>query len=1084
MQIVAEKTGFPAEMIDLDQDMESDLGIDSIKRVEILAALEEKMPGAKTIAPDEIGNLHTLRQVLERLGCNQAPAPTATPIAESMPKDGGNIAAALVAVVAEKTGFPAEMISLDADMESDLGIDSIKRVEILAAIEERMPGANTIGPDEIGNLHTLRQVLERLGNNGEATASTAQPTIPPMPASATHASEPAPHTPGSATYASEPENPTEPSGDLTAELIAVVSEKTGFPPEMISLNSDMESDLGIDSIKRVEILAAIEERVPGIKTIGPEEIGNLHTLSQVVERMRPFELATPLEGGSAEPPLGVGSSLPPIANLERRALRYREAAAPAPTGLPGGSGPYLLLDDGSLAPHVQQALEKRGVASFLVQPQQMARLSPHSGVSAELNDEDLRLQAQLPKLTGFISFMPRSSQEGWDESYGALVKEHFLSLQAVAPALSHGKTLFATVSRLDGCMGLSGERFNPLEGGLHSLGKVVSQEWPQTVCRAIDIDPNWDCSEAAEALVEELSCPGVMEVGLRPHSRVIPELYQAPFVPHHNREWAAGQVIVVSGGARGVTAECVKVLARYLRPTLVLLGRSPLPQQEDPELASARDETALKNALFHQATNRGERLTPTQLNAQTKAILANREVRQTLDEVRRLGSQVEYISVDVRDSQAVADVLDAVRAKHGPIAAVIHAAGVLADRKITDKTRAQFDSVFDTKVYGLINLLQATRGDDLRFIGFFSSVTARFGRPGQSDYAIANEIMNKAARLEASLRPQTRVVAIGWGPWDGGMVNDGLRREFAKIGAELIPRDQGALALADELIYGALSENEIIMGTGFDLPSEPDLSGRDFVFPCSGLTLPMLNDHAFGGRAILPLAFIQEYFCQAATQRYPRLSFLGVDNIQVTKPVPVQDGQEVTVTCEPAIVAGSQLQVPVSLQVGSTTYSTATVLMAPVPELNNYQARPEFPEGKPEFDSDGAYKRFLFHGRSFQCIANIDGTSAREIAVTANSALPADAGFTTCITAPMLSDCALQLGLIWSGWQQDCPSLPLSAERYRQYTAEFPAQVQLVFRLTERKGMLFLGEVAFCNEERVLARWSGIRWMMDRSLQF
>ena len=248
-----------------------------------------------------------------------------------------------------------------------------------------------------------------------------------------------------------------------------------------------------------------------------------------------------------------------------------------------------------------------------------------------------------------------------------------------------------------------------------------------------------------------------------------------------------------------------------------------------------------------------------------------------------------------------------VRQKYGAIHGLIHAAGVLADRKIIDKTPEQFNAVFDTKIYGLLNLLRSTRHDSLRFLAFFSSVTARFGRPGQSDYAIANEIMNKAAHLEALLRPQTKVVSIGWGPWDGGMVNDGLRREFAKIGAELIPRADGALALTDEMVYGSDGENEIIVGSGFNLPTEADICDISYSFPCSSEIMPALNDHAFGGRAILPMAFTMEYFAQAAITRYPLLTFTGVDDLQVLKPIPIAHGSHAEVVCSSAVSSGQLL---------------------------------------------------------------------------------------------------------------------------------------------------------------------------------
>ncbi|MBQ7567234.1 SDR family oxidoreductase [bacterium] len=1190
--IVAEKTGYPVDMITADMDMEADLGIDSIKRVEILAAIEEKLPNVKTITPDEIGNLHTLRQIIERLGGDPAqtaqvtPAePAAAPPAASPAASGSDISSSLLSIIAEKTGYPIDMISVGMDMEADLGIDSIKRVEILAAIEERFPNMNAITPDEIGNLHTIQQVIERLNDGLPAPAATPAASAPTAASAA-----PSAGTAQSATKAQD--------GNFDAAVMQIVAEKTGYPADMLNLNMDIESDLGIDSIKRVEILAAIEERFPGVNSITPEEIGNLRTLRQIVERLRPFDPTTPPKGDPSGPSKGEGStsaashkpaepsvpaartadkanraaqtaaksvpaatsaspavkpsaqsasagktanqaspavkpsaqsasagktanqaspavktanqgvpaaksagqtssaasagnavSMPPLGRLERRLIRYREALPPTPVGMPGGSGPYLLLDDGQLASYAKEVLEERGAVVHMVTPAQLAQLSPHYGTAPEIDETTLMLRDVLPSIKGLIAFIPHSSAKEWENADCTFIKDCFMSLQAAAPALSHGRTLFATVSRMDGRMGTAGKTFNPAAGGLHSLGKVVAQEWPECVCRAIDIDPDWDRRHAAEALIDELSCPGVMEVGLCPDSRIVPELCQAPFVPHHNHPWPAGQVIVVSGGARGVTSDCVKTIARYLHPRFVLLGRSPLAAEESPTLAAAASSPELKAVLFREAQARGEKLTPARLEKEARAILANREVRATLAELRSLGCQAEYMSLDVRDRQAVENAIQDIRSRYGSINALIHAAGVLADKKITDKTRAQFDAVFDTKVYGLINLLQATRQDDLRFIAFFSSVTARFGRPGQSDYAIANEIMNKAAHLEATLRPQAKVVSIGWGPWDGGMVNDGLRREFAKIGAELIPRGEGALALADEMVYGAPEEQEIIFGSGFSLPSEADICERVYAFPCSSEAIPALNDHAFGGRSVMPMALIMEYFCQAAKLRYPQLEFAGVDNLQVLKPIQTEDGMLADVVCASGISAGRLVRVPMQMRIKQTVYASAEVVMAVggLPECT--EAAPAKPKDMPTFDAVDAYERYLFHGISFQGLASIDSIAPNAIAATADSASPPanwwmqDSAPKAWLSDPLLSDCALQLGLIWSGAQQGCPSLPLGAQSYRQFCAAFPEQVSLVFKVTEHRGMLFQGEVVFCERQRVLAVWKGIRWMMDASLK-
>ena len=173
--IVAELTGYPREMLGLDMDIESDLGIDSIKRVEILSAVEEKMPHLPKVTPDMLADLTTLGRICAYLGSADLPSreisesekysepPPGTSAPAGMLGD-REISQTVVTIVSELTGYPREMLGLDMDIESDLGIDSIKRVEILSAVEEKMPHLPKVTPDMLGDLKTLGQICSYLAS--------------------------------------------------------------------------------------------------------------------------------------------------------------------------------------------------------------------------------------------------------------------------------------------------------------------------------------------------------------------------------------------------------------------------------------------------------------------------------------------------------------------------------------------------------------------------------------------------------------------------------------------------------------------------------------------------------------------------------------------------------------------------------------------------------------------------------------------------------------------------------------------------------------------------------------------------------
>ncbi len=379
-------------------------------------------------------------------------------------------------------------------------------------------------------------------------------------------------------------------------------------------------------------------------------------------------------------------------------------------------------------------------------------------------------------------------------------------IRAAGPALQRsgqrGGASLLTVSRLDGSFGLGGigRPINPESGALAGLAKTAGQEWPEVHCKAVDLDAIVESPELAAAwIVDELITSGPSEVGLSPRGRISVELEPAR-KPDDRRgrspRLGRGDLVVITGGARGITAEVAVALAGAFQPRLLLLGRSPEPVAEDESLAHFHNESELKRALLSRS---GRLASPGAIGEQVRQIMAAREVRHTLARITEAGSPVIYRSVDVRDEGEVRRTLAWAREQFGPVRGLIHGAGVLADRKITDQTDAQFDLVYDTKVEGLHHVFEAIDPESLDLLVLFSSSTARFGRTGQVAYAAANEYLNKWAQRAAVRMPHCRVVSFNWGPWAGGMVTDALRPMFEKEGLGLIPADAGAGLVIDEI---------------------------------------------------------------------------------------------------------------------------------------------------------------------------------------------------------------------------------------------------------------------------------------------
>ncbi|MBD2705063.1 acyltransferase domain-containing protein [Spirosoma sp. BT702] len=209
--------------------------------------------------------------------------------------DRKQIETSLLTVVAEKTGYPAEMLEMSMDMEADLGIDSIKRVEIFGAMTEAHPSVQGVKQQELAELRTLQQIVDYLATkiNGNVTASPAKTAAPTngysaptiVPANG-QVSQPTPVQPPTSTNGISIPTRKLPEVDrkiIETSLLSVVAEKTGYPAEMLEMSMDMEADLGIDSIKRVEIFGTMTEAHPSVQGVKQQELAELRTLQQIVD---------------------------------------------------------------------------------------------------------------------------------------------------------------------------------------------------------------------------------------------------------------------------------------------------------------------------------------------------------------------------------------------------------------------------------------------------------------------------------------------------------------------------------------------------------------------------------------------------------------------------------------------------------------------------------------------------------------------------------------------------------------------------------------------------------------------------------
>ncbi|PMB42819.1 polyketide synthase [Fischerella thermalis CCMEE 5205] len=486
----------------------------------------------------------------------------------------------LLAITSEKTGYPIEMLELDMDMEADLGIDSIKRVEIMGALQEKYPDLpKPSNVEELAELRTIGQIVQYLqslvftpasvedkgdkednedkGNNIESIFTPHTPHLPTAPNPHSLSVVGAPSSPSptpdfssgvpefsndstavseSVAVAAEPIITVTETATSTAEvdlsnlaetLLAITSEKTGYPVEMLELDMDMEADLGIDSIKRVEIMGALQEKYPDLpKPSNVEELAELRTIGQIVEYLQKLAGAEKKKQ-QHEFVNQLDESVP---NVQRRPAKLQILPPPDFWEFPIPEGHIALItDDGSLTTKVAELLSQRGwkVVVLNLPPSLVPEKSPlPAGVNrVTLQDAtEEHLQQQLAAIAthygnvgAFIHIHPvfqanHNSSVAYFPEEKAIIKQVFFIAKHLKKSLNaaanHGRSCFCTVARLDGAFGVEHKvNFGAIGAGLFGLTKTMIWEWPKVYCRAIDLSPDLSAETSAQHIVAELHDP-------------------------------------------------------------------------------------------------------------------------------------------------------------------------------------------------------------------------------------------------------------------------------------------------------------------------------------------------------------------------------------------------------------------------------------------------------------------------------------------------------------------------------------------------------------------------------------------------
>ncbi|MGA7382815.1 MAG: SDR family oxidoreductase, partial [Terriglobales bacterium] len=1113
LALVVEKTGYPKDMLDLDLDLEADLGVDTVKQAELFAAIREiyniprdenrklrdyptlahvirfvfdKRPDlAATSALKEEVKVATAPVVAKQSEPTVAPAPVVT---------GDSVKERILALVVEKTGYPKDMLDLDLDLEADLGVDTVKQAEMFAAIRE----IYNIPRDENRKLRdypTLAHVIQFVFDKRPDLAGAPSTPSSPIVSAATVP------TPSLVTVQATTDDA------IKEKVLDIVAEKSGYPKDMLDLDLDLEADLGIDTVKQAEMFAAVRAayNIPRDENL---KLRDFPTLAHVIKFARdrqpgvvkkafgssgPQEKTEPMQ---KKPAVSVSADAKPITAPRPSSASFDAAdRIPRRVPVPNLRPPLAICKSTGVTFAAGRRVvimpDKSGVADALTQRLQTL------GVEVLRIEDTLDADTLANSLKGWLAagrvhgvyWLPALDDEGdlskmdlaaWHSALRVRVKSLYATMRILYEQITAPGTFLVSATRLGGQHGYDeAGAMAPLGGAVVGFTKTYKRERMDALVKAVDFDADRKPSEIADLLIgETLRDPGAVEIGYKSEQRWTVGLQEQPASDGKpGLILDSNTVFLVTGAAGSIVSAITADLATASGGTFYLLDLVPEPDPNNPDLQRfVTDKDGLKRDLFTRIQARGERATPALVEKELAALERTRAANTAIEAVRAAGGTAHYFSINLTDADSVAKIIQQVRERSGRIDALLHAAGIERSHFLPDKDAREFDLVFDVKSDGWFNLLHAIGDMPLGATVAFSSIAGRFGNAGQTDYSSANDLLCKITSSFRTTRPGTRGIVIDWTAWGGiGMATRGSIPKMMEVaGVDMLPPEAGIPLIRRELTAGG-TKGEIVIGQrlgvllnewetngGLDTstPGNSPLRQGVMVGKLAGMSLqsglkiettldpaiqPFLHDHQIDGTPVLPGVMGVEAFAEAAVCLLPDWQVAAIEDVSFLAPFKFYRNEPRTLTIETVIrpegdslladcrLTGSR-SLPNQTEPQVTTHFTARVRLTRHPA----EAATTLPLGTPSghvIEAGDIYPLY-FHGPAYQVVERAwwDGT---QIVGAMSKNLPDNhhPPELATLVAPRLIELCFQTAGLWEMGVQGRMGLPLHIHKVRLYAA-------------------------------------------------
>ena len=1038
----------------------------STEEISVVASTAVALPARSTEVPIELP-IPTLSSV-------ETTIPSATSMSPVLNSGTEEIKTHVLAVVSEKTGYPVEMLDLDLDLEADLGIDTVKQAELFAAIRTHygIPRREDL---ILADYSTLNMVIgfvqDNLPKNNIQVASLVenmneelQITPTPIQVSVSEGNE-------------SPEYEA-----IKGHILSVVSEKTGYPIEMLDLDLDLEADLGIDTVKQAELFTAVRTHyeIPRREDL---ILADYNTLAKVIgfvqeglgidikktEEAQPVSAAMMMPAEAAVQPDPSEITTPSIVSRRVPApVLFPKIELCVPTGIKlENSNIVVFTDNGSVGTALVKKLKARNSVVTQVKS---------TDASAKIGE-----LAQTGNLSG-VYFLPAlDADPDWASAKGsdwaAARSERVDTLYHIARALPETAFLICA-TRMGGLHGFINPE-NPLGGLVSGFTKSIKRERRGQFAKVVDFEVKTSASKIAESLIAEtLHDPVTVEVGYENDMRFGVSLNTIPFDGSHNTPLHKGGVYVVSGGTGGITASVITDLVKATHGTFYLLSRTVLPGQDDPDIQKLKnDRNAFKSELHKRMTASGERVTPVQVEQKLSAIERAASTLELMASIEAVGGKAIYLTCDVTDEKSVAKAVTEISKSENHVDVFIHAAGLETSRRIESKSLEEFQKVISVKADGFWNLFKSLESQKLlpSNVVIFSSVAGRFGNAGQTDYSAANDMLSKYSLWLPKQYPGLKVISIDWGAWaEVGMASRGsIPMLMERAGIEMLKPIDAAPMVRKELENGPGGE-VVIAGTlgmleksrddncGLDIKNADDalragnpihsmfshLVGFD---ANTGIRLQAeinpeestyLLDHAINGVPVLPgvvgiegFRVASKHIASVLASENGGFEVERLENIQFIAPFKFYDNKPRTIQWNAVAYRTDEgLKVEVQLEsditrhggkVEHTLHFTGTVFLASKMPVSEATAIPPKWTKKQSVKSEDIYKIY-FHGPSFQVLHAAQLSNGKILGEFNKNLVNISADEPSLFTTPLLIELCFQTAGLFEAGATGTLALPQS----------------------------------------------------------